>query len=226
MNKQIQQALYQFKVDRKYWDKDNLTGPDNDFLRGKPALYLQKAIEIAKILNLKTVVEIGSTRLATAQKCLDFWNAPHEFTSPPCCNDGHGGIFWTRAGFDVHTVDIDSNHIKQLHWSFENVREPMPSNLHIHIPKDGVEFLTEFSGVIDVLFLDGWDVGSHQYKEKHLEAFKAAQNKLADIHLILIDDTDYRISEGGKDAHLSPFLIELGYTMLFNGRQTLFINKS
>jgi hypothetical protein len=51
------------------------------------------------------------------------------------------------------------------------------------------------------------------------------QNKLSDTHLILIDDTDFTIEDTGKDAFLSPRLLELGYHLLFDGRQKLYINK-
>ena len=77
---------------------------------------------------------------------------------------------------------------------------------------------------IDVLFLDGWDTGTHEYREKHLESFLVAKDKLADTHLILIDDTDFDIEGEGKDAFLSPYLLELGYKLLFDGRQKLYIN--
>lgn len=225
MKKEILKALYNFKINTKFWDRTNLTGPECDNIRSKPALHLKKAIEIANILKLKTVVEIGTTRFAVSNKCVDFWYNPHEFISPPCCCDGHGGVFWSLEDFEVHTVDIDSNHIKQLNWSFGNINKPVPSNFNIHIPRDGVDFLKTFDKKIDVLFLDGWDIGTHEYREKHLEAFIAAQDKLSDTHLVLIDDTDFRTIDGGKDALLSPYLLEIGYHLLFTGRQTLFINK-
>ena len=95
----------------------------------------------------------------------------------------------------------------------------------MNIPKDGIEFLQEFQGTIDVLFLDGWDTGTHLYREKHLECFEVAKPKLADTHLILIDDTDFDIEDTGKDAYLSPHLLSLGYILLFDGRQKLYINK-
>ena len=95
--------------------------------------------------------------------------------------------------------------------------------MNIVIPKDGIEFLKEFSGKIDVLFLDGWDKGTPMYAEKHLEAYFVAKDKLSETNLILIDDTDYKTNDGGKDALLSPLLLEEGYIPLFNGRQTLFL---
>ena len=74
-----------------------------------------------------------------------------------------------------------------------------------------------------MLFLDGWDKGTPNYAEKHLEAYFAAKDKLSEINLILIDDTDYITTDGGKDMLLSPILLDEGYIPLFNGRQTLFL---
>jgi hypothetical protein len=222
--KEIYKIIHNFKIDKKFWTYDNLTGEDYDIKRSKPAPYLKTSIEIAKVLGLNTVVEIGSTRFAVTQKCIDYYNEKNNaYLSPPCCCDGHGGFFWAESGFEVYTVDIDTNCINGIKWSYSNLNRTLPSNININIPKDGIEFLNEFDKKIDVLFLDGWDKGTPKYAEKHLEAYLAAKDKLSDTHLILIDDTDYLTSDGGKDNLLSPFLIEHDYTPLFNGRQTLFL---
>lgn len=227
ITKNINQILYDFKIDKKYWTYDNLTGEDYDIRRSKPAPYIKTTIEIAKLLNMHTVVEIGSTRFAVTQKCINYFDniKPDAYVSPPCCCDGHATYFWARAGFQTHTVDIDPNCLNGVNWSYNNLNEQKPGNLHIHIPCDGVSFLEAFSEKIDILYLDGWDKGTPNYAENHLLAFNAAKNKLSDIHLVLIDDTDYTTQDGGKDKILSPFLIDSGYFMLFTGRQTLFINK-
>ena len=78
---------------------------------------------------------------------------------------------------------------------------------------------------IDLLFLDGWDKGSEQYAEKHLEAFLAAQDKLSDFHLISIDDTDFNTEEAGKDRYLTPHLLENGYIKVLWGRQIVFVKN-
>jgi hypothetical protein len=182
------------------------------------------AIKIAKMLKLKTLVEIGSTRYAASPKCVDYYNNTNT-QSPPCCNDGHSTFFFTREGFKVFTVDIDENCKTQNEWSYNNLGQSLPKNLHMEIPRDGIDFLEKFDGKIDFLYLDGWDVGTHEYSEKHLEAYLVAKNKLSDLHLILVDDTDFLPPYDGKDSKLTPHLIENGYTLLFNGRQTLFINR-
>lgn len=222
----VNEIIYGFKFDKKFWDYDSLSGDDHDTKRSKPAPYLKTAIKIAKLLKMKTVVEIGASRYAVTQKCVDYYsNVKDAFISPPCCADGHSTYFFTKEGFNVYSVDIDENVRTAINWSFENLGGVKPDNLSLFIPKDGIEFLNEFENKIDFLFLDGWDKGTPQYGEKHLEAFIAAKDKLSDVHLILIDDTDFVTNFGGKDILLSPYLINLGYTPLLNGRQTLFINK-
>jgi hypothetical protein len=229
MNEEVFKIAKEFNenIPKKYWKTLSLTGADHDFIRSKPAPYLKTAIRIAKTLNMKNVVEIGSTRFALSQKCLDYYNSKNidPFISPPCCADGHGGIIWAIEGFQVYSCDIDPHTKTQAIWSFENIKKEFPNNLHLNIPKDGIEFLKEFEKTIDVLFLDGWDTGTDLYREKHLECFETAKEKLAETHLILIDDTDFDIKGVGKDAFLSPKLLELGYKLLFNGRQKLYINK-
>lgn len=222
--REIYKIIHDFKIDKKFWRYQNLTGEDYDIRRSKPAPYLKTAIEIANTLNLKTVVEIGSSRYSVTEPCLKYFDLSNNaFLSPPCCCDGHGGFFWTRAGFDVHTVDIDEHCKNGVLWCYSNLNIEVPENLHIEIPRDGIEFLTNFDKKIDVLFLDGWDIGTHEYAEKHLEAYLAAEDKLSSTHLILIDDTDYITPNGGKDKLLSPFLIDKDYIPLFNGRQTLYM---
>jgi hypothetical protein len=225
--KEIYKLLSDWKLDKKYWDKISLTDEDYN-IRSNPAPYIKKAIEIAKILDLKITVEIGSARFAVSDKCIEYFKnceIPGVIT-PGCCMDGHCGFFFADNNFELYTVDIDENCLIQNKWSFENLRREFPTNIHLCIPEDGIEFLTAFNKKIDVLILDGWDVGTHEYAQRHLDAFIAAQDKLSETHLILIDDTDFRINKGGKDGLLTPKLIELNYIPLFTGRQSLFINKS
>jgi len=226
INHKINNIIYDFTIDKKIWSTDSLSGEDYDIRRSKPAPYIKKTIEIAKILNMKTVVEIGSTRFAVSKKCIEYFdsNPIDAYVSPPCCCDGHATYFWARSGLETHTVDISENCINGVNWSYSNLNEDIPSNLHVHIPQDGIEFLKNTNLKIDILYLDGWDKGTPDYAENHLKAFLTAQDKLSIIHLILIDDTDFNTPSGGKDKLLSPYLINHNYRMLFNGRQTLFIN--
>ena len=58
-----------------------------------------------------------------------------------------------------------------------------------------------------------------------LEAFLAAQDKLADLHIVSIDDTDFDTESAGKDRLLTPHLLENGYIKVLWGRQTVFIKN-
>jgi hypothetical protein len=224
MIEEIYKIANDFKIDKRFWTKTTLSGEEQDTLRSKPAPYLKTAIKIANYMGLKTVVEIGSMRYAVTQPCLDYFNENNNaYHSPSCCCDGHGSFFWAENGYDVYTVDIDENCLNGVKWCYSNLKREFPENMHPMIPKDGIEFLKEFESKIDVLYLDGWDVGTPEYAEKHLEAYLAAKDKLSDSHMILIDDTDFINEQGGKDKLLSPQLISEGYLPIFNGRQTCFI---
>ena len=154
MKEEILKITEEFnKIPKKYWTTLSLTGEDHDIRRSKPGPYLKTAAQVARLLGMKTVVEIGATRLAFANQCLEYYESEMDpFLSPPCCADGHGGIVWALEGFDTHSVDIDPNCKTQALWSFENIRRPFPDNLHLNIPKDGIEFLQEFQGTWNVIY--------------------------------------------------------------------------
>ena len=98
----------------------------------------------------------------------------------------------------------------------------MKSNWNVY-NGDGIKFLKDFKGTIDLLFLDAWDVhyGS-PYAEKHLEAYEVAKDKLSKKHIISIDDTD--IANGGKGKLLIPHLLNNNYKLIVSGRQTMLTN--
>ena len=226
---EVLKACDNFKKTTYYWDHSRLT-PEENHIRNYPAPWITKTVELLKIIGGNVVVEIGSTRSEVTQNCIAYHNDSMKLESkdaPPCCQDGHSTYYWVREGFEVHTVDIDPRCQQQIESSYEHhIKEPIPSNLHMHIPQDGIEFLKNFDKKIDLLFLDGWDVGSTDFAEKHLEAFMAAKDKLADIHLISIDDTDFDTDLGGKDKYLTPYLLENGYIKVLWGRQTVFVKNS
>ena len=109
-----------------------------------------------KIIGGNVVVEIGSTRRELTQNCISYHNNSMKLESkdaPPCCQDGHSTHFWVREGFETYTVDIDTSCIAQLQSQYEHhIKTPIPSNLHICIPQDGIEFLKNFDKKIDLLF--------------------------------------------------------------------------
>jgi len=225
---QVIESAKSFNPDVIYWDRIRLE-PFENSLRSYPAKWIKKTIELLKTLDAKVIVEIGSTRHETTQGCINYYdhsNVMKECEAPPCCQDGHSTYFWAKEGFEVYTVDIDTHCKTQLENQYKyHIKQEIPSNLHIHIPQCGIEFLKSFNKQIDFLYLDGWDVGTSLYAEKHLEAYLAAKDKLAPVHLISIDDTDFVESVGGKDKILAPYLLQNGYVKIMNGRQSVFINS-
>lgn len=225
---EVLKACDGFKKNTYYWNHDVLTHEENS-IRNYPAPWITKTIELLKILDAKVMVEIGSTRRELNRSCINYYDNSMNLESkdaPPCCQDGHSTYFWARTGIEIHTVDIDESCVIQIENEYKHhIQEPIPDNLHIHIPQDGIEFLKNFDKKIDFLFLDGWDKGTNEYAERHLEAFLAAQDKLADIHLISIDDTDFNTESAGKDKLLTPYLLENGYIKVLWGRQTVFVKN-
>jgi len=202
--------------------------------RAYPARWIKKTLEFIKILDAKVMIEIGSTRFETLQKCLNYYDncdSVYGNDRPACCEDGHSTHFWTTGNFEeIHTVDIQDDCKIQIQNQYtHHIKTEMPKSLNIHT-QDGVSFLKNFDKQIDFLYLDGWDVGTVGYLESHLKAFQSAKNKLSPLHLISIDDTDFEIKTGpdsnpGKNALLTPYLLELGYKEILKGRQSVYINS-
>lgn len=219
-------AANDFPVNTIYWRKERLDHEDN-FIRNYPAPWIKKTIEFLEIIGAKKMVEIGATRFGITQPCISYYEVSYTAPSckaPPDCQDGHSTYFWAQTGMEVHTVDIDARCKEVIEGMYEHhLHVPFPENLTLHIPSDGIEFLKGLDvNSLDFLYLDGWDRGTEQFAEKHLEAFYAAQPALKSQHIISIDDTDFDTELGGKDRLVTPVLIELGYIPLLRGRQNVF----
>jgi len=133
-----------------------------------------------------------------------------------CCNDGHSTFYWCTPRADVVSVDVSRKAVKAARKScraFKNCRL---------VRGDGIKFLENFNGVIDLLFLNAWDVALNtKYAENHLMTYLKAKPKLNKKNIIAIDDTD--IGDGGKGLLLIPVLTADGYQILVQGRQTIAI---
>lgn len=194
--------------EKKMWDRVKLSFHEQTHERQKPLNFFKLQIELMKYISGQTMVEIGSARVRMPHLITEF--------NPVCCNDGHSTYHWASAqAFEVHTFDINPESKATLdRVGFPNLTA---------CTGDGIKFLREWSGPgIDFIFLDAWDVGVPKYAEKHLEAYHAIKDKLSARHIIGIDDTDF--VGDGKGKLLVPYLKSVGYTLLAEGRQTVFIN--
>jgi len=190
------------------WDTIVLTGDEQTNVRGKPLPYLLKTIDLFKKYTAgKIILEIGSIRK----------EMNHEITcfNRECCNDGHSTYFWKEyTDASIHTVDINSKckDIIETDYRLKYVTA---------YTQDAIIFGKNFNNLIDLLFLDAWDVvPDTEYAERHLEMYEIIKPKLSDNCLILIDDTD--ILNGGKGELLFEVLLRDGYDLIFYGRQALF----
>lgn len=197
----------------------------NQSIRKRPYTFINQALDLLDNNQFIVTVEVGSMR----KPCMhDLDEFHHE-----CCNDGHSSLLLARKSSEFHTVDIDMECAKLTRTELKKFNLWGKSNVYCG---DGIKFLENFDKKINLLYLDAWDVELPDHAEKHLEAFKAAEDKLAEKAVILIDDTDIGLSEekgfhndeeslGGKGRLLIPFLLQKSnFKMLFKGRQTCFIN--
>lgn len=192
--------------------------------RNRPIHFLIRALET---LNEWTrhgqIVEIGCMRQPCNHNIYD--------CSRPCCNDGHSTLFWLLSGHDITTCDIDSYSISMAN----SIRSQCPDSTKYSVYQDdGINFLNNYIGPkIDLLYLDGWDVGSHECAENHVKAYEASIPHLNSKHIILIDDTDVDYIDGecqfingncaGKGRLLIPMLVSKGYFLAFSDRQTMLV---
>ena len=192
--------------------------------RDRPYTYIQRALKIFKKINGSVIVEIGSMREPCKHDLDDY--------SLDCCNDGHSSLLLARSCEEFHTCDIDMSSSRLTYNQLKDHNLIGRSSVY---NGDGIKFLLNFDGKIDLLYLDAWDVGVLNYANIHLEAFKIVKQKLNNKNIVLIDDTDinfeanrgYYIDDEsltGKGSLIIPHLLDNGYKLKFKGRQTCLTN--
>ena len=128
--------------------------------------------------------------------------------------DGWSTVHWSTSGKQVHSVDNSRE-------ALEISRRLVSKGINYHC-QDGFEFLQNFEGKIDLLYLDGPDANKGG-QEFHLKALQVAP--LADTCLVLMDDCDLwpgRWIGRGKGELALPKALEMGFEIIEdNGRQVL-----
>lgn len=186
-------------------------GWKNSQERCYPHRYLESIVKIIKENNMKTIVEIGSIRYAYHSE---------DDLRHPCREDGQSLWYWAQTGARVFSVDINP-HCVEVWASSGGEKYP---NVTQHI-MDGLEFLNQYSGEsIDFLYLDGWDVGTGNYQQNHLEAYKNIKTKLSKNCMVAIDDDDF-VTES-KGELLYPILISDGFVNVAKGRVSVWVKQS
>jgi len=169
--------------------------------RSSPARSLKAAAKLFDRLKGETIVEIGS--------------GLHGRMS------GNSIMVWarrTRARIII-AIDLDPERIGQ-------VRRAASRYPHVKaVVGDGIEFLEQFTGGIDLLYLDFWTpdpdgaVPGTGRAEAYRSVYRAAKDKMTPHSIILIDDTDH--VPPWKHTLMIPDARRDGFVVLYTGRQTL-----
>ena len=171
--------------------------------RYKPTISLIKTARLFNEMNGKVIIEIGSG-----------------IQGPMA---GSSMIVWTKktkaekiVALDLEEKNIDE--VKKATIGYSNVEA---------ILGDGIQFLKNFSGTIDLLYLDYWTfdqegtVPGTGRANSYLEAYMSAKEKMNAHSMILIDDTDH--IPPWKHTLIIPEARKDNYRIRWTGRQTLLI---
>jgi hypothetical protein len=125
------------------------------------------------------------------------------------------GWYAKKFGGTVHTVDIDDECINEC----MRLTADFSDHICYHV-QDSVEFLNNFDGNIDFLYLDSFDCGSDpelniQAADHMLNEYKASKQKLTKTSLILLDDIGVGFNTG-KGVKLVPQLLRDGWYMIYH----------
>jgi len=122
------------------------------------------------------------------------------------------GEFLTQYGGSLVTVDIDGHNLEVCRSCTEEW-----SKCIRYVKRDSIQFLKEYDGpAIDFLYLDSLDfpmddlpdvAARRAQAQNHcLHEFLAAEDKLTDTAILLLDDN--QLPEGGKPAILKELLLD------------------
>jgi predicted O-methyltransferase YrrM len=149
--------------------------------------WIDTALDEFRARGGKYVLEIGSIRSHSLE------------------GDGWSTIAWAKNAKRVWTVDIDprAGALTKL-WTEKY------GNVTV-VTADALEWIPKFTEVVDLLYLDAWDVGTDNYQENHLKAFELALKNLHERSLVLIDDAKNQ----GKEFLVVPTAKKMGFEVIF-----------
>lgn len=134
---------------------------------------------------------------------------------------GNSMLVWTGQTNAQRIIAIDLEQRR-----LDEVAEATRGHSNVELVlADGIQYVKDFDGSIDLLYLDFWTPdpeGTLQgtgRAEAYKAAFLAAEDKLSRNSMILIDDTDH--IHPWKHTFIVPIAREAGYRVLHIGRQTL-----
>lgn len=169
--------------------------------RKTPEFSLKTCANICRKVGVKVIVEVGTGLQGEMS--------------------GNSMKIWTKEtnANDIYAVDLDK---KQLD-SLKELAGEFPNLTLVH--DDAFNFVEQFDKNIDLLYLDYWVPEDNEEffgdarAKSYAMFYKKARNKMNDISLILIDDTDHL--PPWKQTYIIPQAKKDGFEVLFTGRQTL-----
>jgi predicted O-methyltransferase YrrM len=174
----------------------------NNFWKNRQSPYesLKRAAALFEKIQGKIIIEIG-TGIQGEQS-------------------GNSVLVWGNqtSAEKIYCLDLEQKHI-------QDVQDATKSMNNVEAIKiDGLKFIKNFKGKIDLLYLDFWvsdktgDVPGTARAIHYLKAFKLAKKKLSNQSIILIDDTDH--VDPWKHTYIVPEARKHGFDVLWCGRQT------
>jgi hypothetical protein len=169
--------------------------------RRSPAASLREVARLFNELGGRTIMEIGSGLHGELA--------------------GNSIFTWVRrtAARRIVAVDADEGRV-------EEVKRATAGDPRVEaLVADGVQYLEQFRGTIDLLYLDYWvpdpegAVHGVGRAEGYRDAYRAARDKMNGHSLLLIDDTDH--VHPWKHTHIVPDARTDGFRVVYEGRQTL-----
>lgn len=116
----------------------------------------------------------------------------------------------------LHSVDADPVHLDFARHAVS----PFGARISFHLA-DSAAWLRQFSGQIDVLYLDSRDSDEPGADSHALAEVEAAFSRLTADSLVLIDDTVWSRGWQGSGAKAVPWLLARGWRILESGYQVL-----
>jgi hypothetical protein len=116
----------------------------------------------------------------------------------------------------LHCVDNQLAHIRTA----EKLIAEFGERVAFH-HADPVEWLLQCAAPIDVLYLDSLDVEDPRHADQALQEIKAAESRLHERSLVLIDDCAWQRGWTGRGAQAIPWLLQRGWQLLSSGYQVL-----
>jgi len=170
----------------------------------------KKTFEICEKRNLKIIVETGTSR---GKKKFFFFNRPN-------WKDGMSTIMFAEyvknKNGHLHTCDISSSNISAAKKFTKKL-----SNYITYNKDDSINFLRNFIGKVDLLYLDSLDGHDPFLASKHqLEEIKISINNLHYDSLVLLDDKETK-------ANLSiNFLLENNFYIIYETKYQVLLSKN